>query len=294
MMQIKVVEKLTLFAHLTKFKLSLAVAFSSVAGYYLYKNSITINLLFLFTGVFLMATGSAILNQYTERMADSLMKRTKNRPIPLKQITATQALLFASVSFTTGSILLYNNGIIPFILGIFTVLLYNLIYTSLKKKSLFSIIPGALVGAIPPMIGYSSAGGTLTDINLIAFATFMFLWQLPHFWLIVIKYGNEYKKAGFETICKYLSTNQIRKLVFAWVMLSSVLLFVFFHYTAAFSKGIFGLFLILNISFILLFYHTLFKSKDAYDIKWPFILINSFSLIIMLLIITASILNVTI
>jgi protoheme IX farnesyltransferase len=120
----------------------------------------------------------------------------------------------------------------------------------------------------------------------------MFLWQLPHFWLIVIKYGNEYKKAGFETIFKYLTANQIRKLVFAWVMLSSVLLFVFFHFTAALSKEIFGLFLIFNISFILLFYHTLFKSKDGDDIKWPFILINSFSLIIMLLIITASILDI--
>lgn len=294
MMQIRVFEKLTLFAHLTKCKLSLAVAFSSVAGYYLYQNSISVSLLFLFAGVFLMAAGSAALNQYTERIADSLMTRTKNRPIPLKKISAGQALLFASLNFLTGSILLYINGIIPLLLGIFTVLLYNLIYTVLKKKSLLSIIPGALVGAIPPMIGYSSAGGTLTDINLIAFATFMFLWQLPHFWLIVIKYGKEYKKAGFETLFEYLTTNQIRKLVFAWVMLSSVLLFGFFHFTAAFSKEIFILFLILNISFILLFYHTLFSSKETDDIKWPFILINSFSLLIMLLIITASILNVRI
>lgn len=282
---------LTVFADLTKYRLSLAVVLSSVAGYFLHHNTIEPGLISLVCGIFLLASGSAVLNQYTERSTDSLMERTMNRPIPSKKISAKHALYISVLLLFSGSLFLFLNGLIPLLLGVITVILYNLVYTRLKKTTIFSIIPGALVGAIPPMIGFSSAGGSLQNQNIIAFAVFMFLWQLPHFWLIIIKYGKEYDAAGFATISKYLNEIQIRYLIFIWVLMTTGILFLFFVFTETFNRHIFFLVSLLNLAFICSFYFLLFRKKKAEEIKGAFILINSFSFLIMFLIIALSVLN---
>ena len=159
---------------------------SSITGYYIFSNRFSIHLIFLFAGVFFLAAGSAALNQYTEREADAIMERTKNRSIPSHLISEKTALLLAIIHLIAGSFFLFFNGLTPLLLGLLTVLLYNFFYTRLKKTTVLSIIPGALVGAFPPMIGFTSAGGIVLHQNIILFSVFMFLWQLPHFWLIII------------------------------------------------------------------------------------------------------------
>lgn len=148
-------KSLAIFADLIKYKLSLAVTLSSATGYFLFTNSPDYHLLFLAAGIFFLSSGAAVLNQYTERFADSMMERTRNRPIPSKRISETMALFISSILLILGCLFLYFNGLTPLILGILNVLLYNLLYTYLKKKTIFSIIPGALVGAVPPLIGFS-------------------------------------------------------------------------------------------------------------------------------------------
>jgi protoheme IX farnesyltransferase len=282
---------LSAYADLIKYKLSFAVVLSALTGYFLGSNSYNHRLIFLASGIFLLSSGAAALNQYTERVADSIMDRTKNRPVPSKKICEKTVLRFSSLLLLSGFTFLYFNGIIPILLGLFTVLLYNLVYTNLKKVTVLSIIPGALVGALPPMIGFSSGGGQLTDLNNIAFALFVFLWQLPHFWLIILKYGKEYQLAGFTTIAKYLNDIQIRYLVFFWVLFSTGFLFLFFSFADTISKNVFFLLAILNLSFIFFFYRLLFVKKEPMEIRGAFILINSFSFLIMLLIIAVSVLN---
>lgn len=281
-------KNLYLLADLVKYKLSLAVVFSSVAGYYLFDNSINHHLFFLVSGVFFLASGSAVLNQFTESREDLIMERTKNRPIPSKKLSKGNALVISLLLLLTGSMLLFNNGITPFLIGIITVVLYNFIYTCLKKITFFSIIPGAIVGAFPPMIGYSSAGGMLHNQNIIAFSVFMFLWQLPHFWLIIIRNSDDYKAAGFKTISKYLNESQLKYLVFYWVLSTTFLIFLFFMYTHAINKAVLIFITLLNLSFILLFYNLLFGKKGTQDIKKAFILINSFSLFLMIIIVASS------
>ena len=202
------------------------------------------------------------MNQYTERVADSIMERTRNRPIPSKKISEYEALCISALLLISGCIFLSINGTTPLILGIINVILYNVIYTHLKKRTILSIIPGALVGAIPPAIGFSSGGGTLLHHNILMFSAFMFLWQLPHFWLIVIKYGVQYKAAGFATISKYLNNNQIRFMVFFWVVFSTSFLFLYFLVSEALNKNVFVLFLLLNIIFIFFFYRLLFQKRE--------------------------------
>lgn len=280
------------YIDLIKYKLSVAVVLSSVTGYLIYSNNSDIRLFWLAGGVFFLAAGAAVLNQYSERRTDILMDRTKGRPIPSGDISEKNALLSALFLICAGGFLLIQNGLLPFTLGIVNVILYNLVYTRLKRITVLSILPGGLVGAIPPMIGYSSAGGSLSDLDIIAFSLFMFLWQVPHFWLIIAKYGKEYKNAGLATISSYLNNFQIRKLVFAWVVISSLLLLLFFSFTDVFGRHFLILFSILNIGFILLFYRNLFGSKEPGEVKGAMILINSYGILIMILLIISSVVRI--
>jgi len=282
-------EIIPVLADLTKYRLSLAVVLSSVTGYYLAYNDTEISLLYLSAGVFLLSSGSAALNQYTERVADSLMERTRTRPLPSGKISVKQTLTLSVLFFISGSILLLMNGIIPLVLGLLTVVLYNVVYTRLKMKTILSIIPGALVGAIPPLIGYSSSGNSFYSQDIIAFSLFMFLWQLPHFWLILIRNDKDYAAAGFATISKYLNDLQIRYLIFFWVLLTSAFIIFYFILTETLNKNIFISISLLNLTFIFLFHRLLFRKEGKNEIRGAFILMNSVSLLIMVLIIAESI-----
>lgn len=284
-------KSLSVYSDLIKYKLSLAVVLSSVTGYFISGEDISIRLLYLASGVFFLATGAAVLNQYSERRIDLLMDRTKRRPIPSGEISEKKALLIASFLFSSGILFLAQNGILPLILGILNVVFYNLVYTLLKRTTVLSIIPGAVVGAIPPLIGYSSAGGSLASVDIITFSIFMFLWQIPHFWLIIIKYGEEYRKAGLATISSYLNDIQIRKLVFYWVLVSSTLLLIFFLITDMLASQYLILFSLLNMTFILLFHRKLFGNKDFQQVRGAMILINSYGLLIMVLLIAGSVIH---
>jgi protoheme IX farnesyltransferase len=119
----------------------------------------------------------------------------------------------------------------------------------------------------------------------------MFLWQLPHFWLIIIKYGKEYQKAGFATLSSYLTNIQIKYLIFFWVVITTSFLFLSGVFSEAFSRNIIILLSVLNAGFILTFYRMLFLKKGTKEIKGAFILINSFSIIIMFVIIAISVMK---
>jgi|WetSurMetagenome_2_1015567.scaffolds.fasta_scaffold26255_3 heme o synthase len=287
-------EKTFAWAGLLKIRLSLAVTFSAVTGFLLYDNHPGAEILFTISGVFLLSCGAATLNQYTERYADALMDRTMHRPIPGYQINPQIALLIAFFLIVTGSGILIITGFIPALLGLLTVFLYNIVYTSLKKVSWYAVIPGALVGAIPPLIGFTAAGGKAPDAGILLFSSFMFLWQLPHFWLIIMRYRNDYIKAGFKMLPEKIDDRLTKNLVFAWVTVTSLLLAIFSLRELIFDRIISLILIPMNICFILLFYRVLFlpgKTKESRGVKIAFILINAFSLAVMLLFIANSFLT---
>ena len=277
------------FAGLIKLRLSLGVTFSAVAGYFLCRNTIDNSLFLLIPGVFLLASGSAALNQYTERIQDSIMERTKNRPLPSNTITGKDAVCISVLLLFTGSILLLITGIIPFALGILNITLYNYLYTYLKRRTAMSVVPGALVGAVVPLIGYFSAGALALNKYIIIFSIFMFLWQLPHFWLILVRYGEEYKSAGFPTILKYFNEKKVKYMIFIWVLLTTC--FLFFSGSVYFGWEVRLMLIILNLLFILLFYRVLFLKDSSENVRYAFILINSYSFLVMLIIIAVSVMS---
>jgi protoheme IX farnesyltransferase len=177
----------------------------------------------LFAGVFLLACGACALNQYQERDADARMARTAKRPIPSGKIRPGQALVLALLLILSGEglLLLTGNPAVP-LLGAAAVCWYNVLYTGLKRVSAFAVVPGALVGAIPPAMGWAAGGGRMTDPSLAALVFFFFMWQVPHFWLHLLTYGREYAAAGLPSLTDVFRTNQLERLTFQWLSATAV------------------------------------------------------------------------
>ncbi|MGD0583121.1 MAG: protoheme IX farnesyltransferase [Bacteroidales bacterium] len=284
-------KKIALLADLTKYKLSLAVTLSAATGYFISGNGIQSSFVALVSGIFLLTSGAAALNQFTERGSDALMERTRNRPIPSYRIDPLHALYISIFLIAAGLIILSFSGIIPVLLAALAIILYNLAYTKLKKITVLSVVPGALVGVLPPLIGYTSAGGALHSGEIIIFSSFMFLWQLPHFWIILIRFREDYRRAGFSTFRAGFSELQIKMLVFFWVSVTTSMLIVFSVRELVFSWLLNSMLIILNLIFILIFYSSLFGKNENRSIMSAFILINSFSLLVMILFILNSLLR---
>ena len=197
------------FFQLLKFKLSITVVFSALAGYLLGVENFEIeNFIYLIFGGFLVTGSANAFNQILEKDKDKLMTRTSNRPIPLKKITIFQALVFASLIGFLGLFLL--NRINPdgsfygllsksCFFGLISMLLYVLSYTPLKRVSTISIFIGAIPGAIPFLLGFVAA----TDVFGLAAGTLFaiqFFWQFPHFIAISWTLDDDYKKADFKML----------------------------------------------------------------------------------------------
>lgn len=167
--------------------------------------------------VFFLACGASALNQVQERDIDAKMKRTRSRPVASGAMAVRKALVIAFSLILFGFSLISLKGPLPLFLGIVALLWYNGLYTYLKRRSAFAAVPGALVGAIPPAIGWVSTGGVFIDARLFALCAVLFLWQVPHFWLLALRYANDYARAGLPTPLSTLSPRQVGRLTFTWI-----------------------------------------------------------------------------
>ncbi len=157
-------------------------------------------LLHTLIGTGLIASGTAALNQWYERDADLLMRRTSARPLPSGKMTANRALWFGIALAVLGFAELwrYVNFLSAF-LGAITLGSYLFIYTPLKQRSHLSTVIGALPGAMPPLMGYAASAGALTPEAWALFAI-LFLWQFPHFLAIAWMYREDYARAGIRML----------------------------------------------------------------------------------------------
>ena len=275
---------MTGFIDLIRLRLSLAVTFSALTGFCIYGERISMRLLIMATGVFLLAAGASAFNQIFEQREDSLMQRTKNRPLPMHTIKPGTASVFSILIILAGLLVLLSTGLIPAALGLLNVVLYNLIYTPLKRYTSLAVIPGSAVGAIPPLIGFTAAGDKMLTPEILLFASFMFLWQLPHFWLIIMKYRDDYDRAGFKTFSRKMTEKNIRNLIFLWVFISTVFLILVMREGIFFNRLLLALLIPFNAGFIVYFYHLLYRNTGLVSAnKAAFMLVNSFGLVIMLM-----------
>jgi protoheme IX farnesyltransferase len=108
------------------------------------------------------------------------------------------------------------------VLGVLALFWYNGVYTYLKKKTAFAAVPGAAVGMVSPAIGWVSAGGDLFDPRIAAVCFIFFMWQIPHFWLLLLNHGKEYEQAGLPSLTRVMSKPQIGRVTFAWIVAAAI------------------------------------------------------------------------
>jgi heme o synthase len=162
--------------------------------------------------------GASAVNECQERLFDARMARTQARPLPRGVIGFRAALAIAGGLAVSGFlVLLLAHGLVPALLGGLALAWYNAFYTPLKRVSAFAVVPGALIGALPPAIGWTAAGGHLEDPAVLALAFVFFVWQVPHFWMLVAMHEEGYEAAGFPTIVKLLGRRSLARLSFTWM-----------------------------------------------------------------------------
>ncbi|HSP87592.1 MAG TPA: protoheme IX farnesyltransferase, partial [Ignavibacteriaceae bacterium] len=192
-------------------------------GYICFTGEINSGLIAPVVGILLLACGSAVVNHYQERKTDALMDRTKNRPIPSGRISEKSAFVISLILILAGSVILfYGSGVLALSLALLNLVWYNGIYTPLKKKNPLAIIPGSLVGAIPPAVGWVAGGGNIFDSGILIISFFFFIWQIPHFWLLLLVLDKDYERAGFPTLTKIFSHQQLARITFIWIIATVV------------------------------------------------------------------------
>ena len=186
------------YVELTKPDVSFLVVMTTAAGYYMGTRGPVawLHMLHAIFGTMLIAGGTAALNHYLERETDRTMRRTAARPLPSGVLQPRKALAFGVVLSIAGAADLFvASGALACGLGVATCLSYLLAYTPLKKRTVWATFVGAFPGAIPPMIGWVAATGSLDRGAWLLFAI-LFFWQFPHFYAISWMYREDYARAG--------------------------------------------------------------------------------------------------
>lgn len=275
------------FLELVKIRITFAVMLTTIAGYVLFYKGFSSQMLLSVSGIFLLACASAALNHIQEYRFDALMERTRNRPLPSGRISFFQAWTVVIVLSLSGLFLIFKgSNFTGMLLGFSAMFWYNVIYTYLKRFTAYAVIPGSVIGSIPPLVGWVAAGGSLSNPNAVLIAIFFFIWQVPHFWLLLMKYSPQYEVAGFPVITKVYSRKLIYAFTFMWVLATAIIAFMLPYfgilnsYSSAFGIFISSIWLVYQFSKLYTHHQTEFNPKKY------FIRLNFYILFIVVLMVT--------
>lgn len=286
------------FSSLTKFGIVIFVLLAGVAGYatsFQIENTFSwIHLLTFVGGLYFLSSGSLALNQVQEYKLDQKMPRTSKRPIAAGKIKPAAGLILAVALLFSGINLLYSLSPMAGYVSVASVFLYNGLYTMyLKPKWIFAAVPGAIPGALPVTIGYAVNDPNIFNLDSIYLFLIMFLWQMPHFWAIAIKYKEDYRLGEIPTLPTALGVHKtlyhIGLYTFcyagvalaspfflhtSWVYIAFVFPFAFMllktyftYYKSEGEKGWFSFFMWVNFSMLV------FVFVPVID-KWSFLFID--------------------
>jgi heme o synthase len=204
--------------HLIKLPVCLLVAFSTLFGSVLAGPVTLSGTMPTVLGMLLLACGSAALNSLQEIQLDASMARTKDRPLPQGRISGCQAGVLALLLIAAGLWGLYlGSHVLRTVgLGLVAVVLYNLVYTTLKTRTVAAIIPGALSGALPPYIGWSAAGGDPLSGTAFLLCGLFVLWQVPHSLLIVLSHKDDYLRNDMPSLIKLFPESSLKRILMVW------------------------------------------------------------------------------
>ncbi|MCX7880408.1 MAG: protoheme IX farnesyltransferase [Ignavibacteria bacterium] len=269
----------------TKFRISFSVSISSLLGYVLATHTIDFDIIWLLLSILFLASGSSGLNQVQEWRYDAIMNRTMERPIPRNRLSVFSGSIL-SFSLLLGGfliLLLSTSNFLPILLATAAVLIYNAGYTPLKRISPFSALPGAIIGAIPPAIGWTYAGGDILHPLNLALATFFFVWQIPHFWLLLLVYEEDYKRANFPVLTDIFTPLQLARISFIWILLLVGLGFLIIFLLNTFNAITLSITVLLSLLLIARTHKMIKILQPLSFYKYAFIQLNFFVLFMTIL-----------
>lgn len=227
--------RLNILRLLSRAELSTMVALSSLTGYLFANKHWTLTALLVTLAVLLLAIGCSALNQWQERDLDARMERTRERPLPAGRLTEISVLGFSAGAIGCGLLLLsLLADLHPLLFGLLAVIWYNAIYTPLKRHTPFAALPGAICGALPPLIGWTAAGAPCFATEILILAGTLFVWQIPHSWLLLCHYRQDLRQSGLPDLFETIPTQHLLKINNCWLAALGIcyLLFVLFGYIA--------------------------------------------------------------
>jgi protoheme IX farnesyltransferase len=279
------------YLELGKIKIMIPVSLTGFTGFFIFDPQFSLRIILVSTGIFFLGISASVLNQIQETDLDKRMKRTQNRPLPAQLISKQQAFLFFSLMLTAGTLLVYSYGnLLSALIGLFTIFWYNGIYTYAKRITAFAVVPGAVTGALPPLIGWVAAGGGVWDKPVIFLEFLFFTGQIPHFWLLVLKYGEEYEKAGMPSLTSIMSRSQINRLTFTWVVTSVIAALFLCYFEIIHNVPIIGILLIASVFLIWQFSKLLRSTAANNSLRLYSVFLYSYYFLVLILLISDRIL----
>ncbi len=223
------------YLELLKLHLCLYIGCSAIFGFVASSGALSIKSMIIGFLICELACGSAVLNNIQDREFDQYFKRTHHRSLPAGKVPIAHAAILSGAMIFTGLTGLWTvAGVYPFFWGVVTVICYNLLYTPMKKRTLLAILPGALCGMLAPMIGWTAAGGSSTDLIILAIMMVFGLWQMPHFFIIVLKTRDlMVHKANtqmFPSLLKIFSTQELKLQIMIWTSLYALSMLLFLQH----------------------------------------------------------------
>jgi len=249
------ISKLRYYYTLTKPEVNLLILMTTSAGYYLASRGPfrIAGLMNTLVGTLLVASGTATLNQWMERVWDGKMRRTASRPLPSGRLNARGAFLFGILLSIAGGLYLAVavNGLTAF-LALSTLLSYLLIYTPLKRKTPLCTLLGAFPGAMPALIGWAGASANIEPRAWFLFAI-LFLWQFPHFLAIALMYREDYTRAGYKMLPRFDRDSRFTRaeiVAFTVILVVTTMLPLVDHGGPIYLSGMFlaGVFLLYHVT----------------------------------------------
>ena len=265
-----------LFTELTKVTITLPVTFLTFSGYALAHHIIDTTVIWVCLGVFMLAGAASIINQIIEYRFDKIMERTRKRPIPSGRISSMNAAWIAIVMTVIGVALLWPESKAAVLLGIINLVWYLGIYTYLKRFTALAVVPGSITGAIPLLIGWAAGNGQILNPEILYLSFFVFMWQIPHFWLLMLIYGKDYESAGYPTLFRVFSDSQVRIWTLAWIIALTLVPLSFLIFGLINSLTYSFVVAISSVSIIIIATRLLIYKPEIKNNKMMFHLINLF------------------
>ena len=213
-----------------------------------------------------------------------LMERTKDRPIPSGRIKAYNVLIISIIFLIAGSLLLFfKTNPATLLTGLLAFFWYNGVYTLLKKKTPYAIIPGSLIGALPPIAGWTAAGGSVFDFDILFISFYFFMWQIPHFWLLLLIYDKDYEMGGLPTLTKIFGRKSLINITFALILVT-LLIAMLIPFIGIINFTISSILLMLvSLGLLYLAVSFLRSPLERKDVLKMFVSINIYTLVIITL-----------